>query len=86
MRITCHQPRQLSEEARSVVLNTLNSHEFYDQPPAQVYHTLLSHRIYLCSISTMHRLLRHSDQSGERRGQRARQSPLRSSMPSGSRL
>ncbi len=70
VRITCHQPRQLSEEECSVVLNTLNSEAFYDQPPAQVYHTLLSRRIYLCSISTMHRLLRQSDQSGERRKQR----------------
>ena len=45
-RMGCQQPRQLTEAERKVILDTLNSDEFYDQPPTQVYHTRLSRGIY----------------------------------------
>lgn len=67
------QPRSLSAQEQRRVLTTLNSETHCDQPPAQVYFDLLSHGIYLCSISTMHRLLRRHQQSGERRCQRSAQ-------------
>lgn len=68
----------LSTQERDRVLSTLNSDAFRDQPPAQVYFTLLSRGEYLCSISTMHRLLRAEKQCGERRHQRA---PQRHAVP-----
>lgn len=64
------QPRALSEAERSKVTEVLTSDEYADQPPAQVYYSLLQQGIYLCSISTMHRLLRQNQLNGERRQQR----------------
>lgn len=68
------QPRALSQDEREAVLEVLNSDEFIDQPPLQVYHTLLERGEYLCSQSTMHRILREKKQNGERRNQRQSQS------------
>jgi hypothetical protein len=45
---------------------TLNSERFCDQAPAQVWATLLDNGVYLCSISTMYRLLRARHQIRER--------------------
>lgn len=67
------QPRALSAQERAVVIATLQSEEYCDQPPAEVYQRLLEQQQYLCSVSTMHRLLRVSQQSGERRDQRPAQ-------------
>ena len=67
------QPRALSECERATVVETLLSDEHRDQPPAQVYHRLLEQQRYLCSISTMHRLLRSRKLNGERRNQRPAQ-------------
>ncbi len=64
------QPRALSEAERTAVLDTLNSERFCDQPPVEVYHTLLDEGQYLCSVSTMHRLLKRQQLSGDRRAQR----------------
>ena len=64
------QPRALTDDEREHILTVLSSEEFRDQPPAQVYHQLLQQGIYLCSISTMHRLLREAKLNGERRHQR----------------
>ena len=64
------QPRALSAAEREQVLQTLNSERFRDQPPLQVYHGLLEDGVYLCSVSTMHRLRRAAGQSGERRDRR----------------
>lgn len=50
-------------------MDILNSDRFRDQPPTEVYHTLLQEGSYLCSISTMHRLLRAAQQNGDRRQQ-----------------
>jgi putative transposase len=62
-------PRRLSVEERAVVLSTLNSERFADCSPAQVYATLLDEGSYLCSISTMYRILRAERQVRERRAQ-----------------
>ena len=56
-----------------VGLETLRSEPYRDQPPAEVYQRLLEEDQYLCSVSTMHRLLRQADENGERRPQRPAQ-------------
>ena len=60
-------PRALSPEERQRVLDTLNSEEFRDQAPAEVYATLLDREAYLCSVRTMYRIL---DENGEVRDRR----------------
>ncbi len=67
------QPRALTQQERDHVIATLNSAEYHDQPPMEVYHELLDQGTYLCSVSTMHRLLRAKGQNGERRNQRPAQ-------------
>jgi putative transposase len=68
-------PRPLSTRAltvaeRATVRDTLNSERFADKSPYQVYATLLDDdQHYLCSISTMYRILRHNDEVRERRNQ-----------------
>ena len=64
-------PRRLSEVERAAVLETLHAPEFADQPPTEVYATLLSRGIYLASIRTMYRLLAELGETTERRNQRA---------------
>ncbi|OPF81445.1 integrase [Mycobacterium tuberculosis variant bovis] len=63
------QPRALSAAEREHVLAVLNSQRFADMAPAVVYATLLDEGIYLCSESTMYRLLRERGQTGDRRRQ-----------------
>lgn len=72
------QPRALSDTERSLVLSTLHSEEHCDQPPGEVHALLLERGQYLCSVSTMHRLLRAANEQGDRRPQRA---PQRHVMP-----
>lgn len=67
------QPRALSPEEREQVREVLHSEAFRDQPPAQVYQQLLEQDQYLCSVSTMHRILRAGGENGERRDQRPAQ-------------
>ncbi|MCF6299288.1 MAG: IS3 family transposase [Thiomicrorhabdus sp.] len=67
------QPRALSPQERTHVIKTLHSEPYRDQPPAEVYQRLLEKDQYLCSISTMHRLLRQVGENGERRPQRPAQ-------------
>ena len=52
------------------MLDTLHLTEFADQPPAEVYSTLLERGIYLASIRTMYRVLAEAGESKERRNQR----------------
>jgi transposase len=68
-----YQPRALRPEERRQVLAILHSETYCDQPPAAVYQSLLQQGQYLCSVSTMHRILRTSQQNGERRPQRPAQ-------------
>lgn len=67
------QPRALTRTERQAVHETLNSPQFCNHPPAEVYQTLLERGVYLCSISTMHRILREYGENGERRDQRPAQ-------------
>jgi putative transposase len=64
-----HSARRLSAEERRAVLAALNSERFADCSSAHVYATLLDDGIYLCSISTMYRILRVECQVRERRAQ-----------------
>jgi putative transposase len=63
------QPRALSEAERERVLTVLHEPRFADQAPASVYATLLDEDTYLCSESTMYRLLREQGETGDRRRQ-----------------
>lgn len=64
-------PRRLSDEERRVVIETLTNPEFADQPPVEVFATLLSRGVYLASIRTMYRLLaKHFGVVPDRRAQR----------------
>ena len=60
----------LSETERQHILAVLRSPEFCDLAPAQVWARLLDDGVYLCSISTMYRLLAIAGESRERRRQR----------------
>jgi putative transposase len=61
--------RALSDSERQEVLDTLRSERFVDQPPREVYATLLDEGQYLCSVSTMYRLLAEHGEVRERRDQ-----------------
>jgi putative transposase len=63
-------PRRLSEAQRAMVLSALHSSEFADQPPHEVFATLLSRGEYLASIRTMYRILADHNEVRERRNQR----------------
>ena len=60
----------LSETERQQVLAVLRSEEFCDLAPAQVWARLLDDGTWLCSISTMYRLLAVAGENRERRRQR----------------
>lgn len=64
-------PRRLADEERQRIRDTLHEPEFVDQPPAEVYATLLSRGVYLASIRTMYRVLAETGETQERRAQRA---------------
>lgn len=61
--------RALTVAEQATVRDTLNSARFQDQAPRQVYATLLDEGTYLCSWSTMYRILRRHDEVRERRNQ-----------------
>lgn len=63
-------PNKLTEAERQHVLSVLRSPEYCDLAPAQVWARLLDDGIYLCSISTMYRLLAIVGENRERRRQR----------------
>lgn len=58
---------KLSSVERALVLATLNSDEFVDKPPLQVYAILLERGEYVGSVATMYRVLRENAQVRERR-------------------
>lgn len=64
-----HHPAELSEHEREQVLRVLDSPRFADKSPGQVWAILLDEGVYLCSLSSMYRLLRERGQTGERRAQ-----------------
>ena len=63
-------PRALSPTERAEVRAVLNSARFADCAPREVYATLLDEGVYLCSWSTMYRILREADEVKRRRDQR----------------
>ena len=74
-RATCRKPRprsprRLSDAERQAILDVFHEPEFEDQPPTEVYATLLGRGIYLASIRTMYRVLAGVGETGERRNQR----------------
>src|SRR5271166_4462150 len=71
-RLAARNPRCLDQAERQAVFEVLHSTEFVDQPPPEVYATLLSRGVYLASIRTMYRLLASQGESAERRTQRSR--------------
>lgn len=60
-------PRALTESEQTSVLAALSSAEYVDCAPAAVHAMLLEHDRYLCSVSTMYRLLRRHRAVRERR-------------------
>src|SRR5205814_10027063 len=69
-RVRAPSPRRLDEGERQGLLDTLHQPEFADQPPTEVYATLLGRGIYLASIRTMYRVLAAAGETKERRNQR----------------
>lgn len=63
-------PRALPPAERETVRTTLNSERFADSAPRQVYGPLLDEGEYLCSVSTMYRILREHAEARERRNQK----------------
>lgn len=62
-------PNALTDAERQRVLGVLTSDRFVDKSVAQAWATLLDQGTYLCSVSTMHRILRANGAAGERRAQ-----------------
>jgi len=62
-----HRKNALTETERAHVLETLNCDRFADLAPSQIFAQLLDQGVYLCSISTMYRILRANAQVLERR-------------------
>ena len=59
----------LSPEERQRVLDVLHTDRFVDQSPRQVYATMLDEGTYLCSVSSMYRILEEQGELRERRDQ-----------------
>ena len=55
-------PRSLNSEAKERVQAVLHEDRFADKAPQEVYASLLDEGIYLCSISTMYRILRERNE------------------------
>jgi putative transposase len=62
-------PRALATSERAEVRQVLNSERFADQPPREVYASLLDEGKYLCSWRTMYRILDENQEVRERRNQ-----------------
>ena len=69
-------PRALSAEERAHIREVLDSARFADCAPREVYATLLDEGTYLCSWSTMYRILREANEVCRRRD-RVRQGTYR---------
>ena len=66
-RATVSPANALTAAERAHILAVLGSDEFVDAAPLQVYATLLGRGVYLCSISTMYRVLAAYAQVKDRR-------------------
>ena len=71
LRRCCRVPgRALTDQEEQTVMDALHSEQCVDMTPAEVCMTLLDAGTYLCSISTMYRLLNKHGEVKERRTQR----------------
>ena len=70
-------PWQLSSAEKQNVLTVMNSSYFCDQPPHQIYATLLDKGQYWCSIRTMYRILHGENQVRERRDVRSHKNAVK---------
>ena len=70
-RVRAPSPRRLVDVERQRIMDALHEPEFADQPPTEVYATLLGRGVYLGSIRTMYRVLAEAGETKERRNQRA---------------
>jgi len=59
--------RALSQVEKSKVMEVLHDESNIDKSPMQVYHEFLDKGVYLCSVSTMYRILRENKEVKERR-------------------
>lgn len=59
--------RKLSDKEKKIALDLLVSSENIDKSPTQVYYEQLDNSIYICSISSLYRILRENDALTERR-------------------
>lgn len=62
--------RRIPDRERKQILGILDSERFLDQPPREVYATLLTEGTYLCSVRTMYRVLSERSPVRDRRNQR----------------
>jgi putative transposase len=62
--------RRLCDEERLAIRDVMHTPEFVDQPPTEVFATLLSRGVYLGSIRTIYRVLAELGETQERRDQR----------------
>jgi putative transposase len=62
-----HMPRRIPDAERQVILDILHSDRFVDLAVPQIHAQLLDEGQYLCSISTMYRLLHANAEVKERR-------------------
>jgi hypothetical protein len=58
---------KLTDAERRQVLEVLTSDRFVDLTPLQIYAQLLDEGVYLCSVSTMYRVLAENTLVAERR-------------------
>ena len=79
-RVRPSSPRRLDDGERQRILDTLHAPEFVDQPPTEVYATLLGRGVYLASIRTMYRVLAEAGELRERRNQRPPQAHAKPSL------
>ena len=63
----CEPVNKLTDAERRRVLEVLTSDRFVDLAPLQIYAQLLDEGVYLCSVSTMYRVLREHTLVAERR-------------------
>lgn len=70
MRPRAPSPRRRGDDERQAIVDMMHSPEFVDQPPIEVFATLLSRGVYLASIRTFYRVLAELGETIERRNQR----------------
>jgi putative transposase len=63
------QPRALTPQERRRIIDVLHDDRFVDKAPAQIWAELLDEDTYLCSISSMYRILAGDGEVRERRRQ-----------------